>query len=268
MTMIITGNIRTYFFNHGNGYPLVLLHGALMDHCLWNPQINAFAEKYQVIVYDLRGHGQSEKEGDPDYSVELLAHDLLELLNNFGLACVHLCGLGLGGMVAQEFASRYPARVEKLVLCDTAVSATLYWSENLTSLAFDRAFALILRMMGAERDLDFALKLAKLTRGKHWLGETPEVRDYLRTCLRAFDTAEMARIRAMEMRYRGAELSRILAPTLILAGKRGSKNMFRQVKLMSKQIPDNQVQIIPGAGRLSNMENPQIFNNLVLDFLA
>ena len=268
MAKIVTGNIQTNYTIHGSGFPLVLIHGALMDHQLWEPQIRVFAEKYMAIAYDLRGHGQSGKAGDPDYSVELLRDDLLDMLDSLGISCVHLCGLGLGGMVAQDFASHYPARVEKLVLCDTSFSATYFWSKNLFTLLSDWLLGLTIRWVGIDNDGDFILRMVRLFREKQWLGETPEACAYMEHCLRTFDKTRVLLIQKMEMQYRGAELSGIFAPTLIMAGIKASANQSLQVEFLRNQIPNSQVRIVRDARHISSLENPEIFNNMMLDFLA
>jgi len=268
MAKIGTGNILTNYTSHGSGFPLVFIHGAFMDHHVWEHQIYPFARKYQVITYDLRGHGLSGNAGDPDYSVELLRDDLLIMLNNLEISCVHLCGLGLGGMIAQDFASHYPARVEKLILCDTLFSATYYWSNNITSLLSTWLLGLTMRLVGTNQDGDFVLKLLRFFHGKLRRGETFETRHYLEKCQHTFEIKRTLMIQEMEMKYCGTELSGIYAPTLIVAGLKASENHFLQVEFISNLIPNVQVRNIRDAGHISNLENPEIFNNIALDFLA
>lgn len=79
-----TNGIRTYYEVSGGGQPLVLIHGVSLDHKMWLPQIPYYSKKYRVLVYDVRGHGQSDSS-DGVYSVELLANDLKALLNNLNI---------------------------------------------------------------------------------------------------------------------------------------------------------------------------------------
>ncbi len=257
MADTVTGNIRTYYAWHGSGYPLVFVHEALLDHGKWQAQIEPFAGKYDLIADDLRAHGRSGKAGSPKYSVELLRQDLLELLNNLEISCAHLCGLGLGGLVVQEFAARYPLRVKKIFLCNTHVST-----------ASDRMLAPMVRLLGAARFVNISIGLAKLIRGKNWLGKTGQIRDYVETCRCAFETRELALIYEMFMSYRGAELSRIPASSPILSGENKALSMLWHADFLRKQINHAQAHILPGADHLANLENPRVFNSLILDFLA
>jgi len=78
---IVTNGITTYYEIHGSGPPLILIYGISLDHNMWQPQISYFSNKYAVITYDIRGHGQSEGS-DGDYSLEIFADDLKTLLDN------------------------------------------------------------------------------------------------------------------------------------------------------------------------------------------
>lgn len=123
-----TNNVQTYYEIHGDGTPLVLIHGVGACHKLWQPQIEPFSKYFKVIVYDVRGHGESSGYNER-YSIKLFASDLKVLLENLGVTRAHICGLSMGGLIAQQFATDYPSTVDKLVLagtfCHLGVSGTI-----------------------------------------------------------------------------------------------------------------------------------------------
>ncbi|MBM4460674.1 MAG: alpha/beta hydrolase [Chloroflexi bacterium] len=216
MPLVQTDDIQTYHEVHGEGSPLVLLHGALVDHRMWQPQITPFSQEFQVIVYDMRGHGKTGGSQKARYTAQLLANDLDVLLQHLKAERIILCGLSLGGMVAQAFATTYPERISALILCDTAVSATLTLSDKIQTYLLGWSLSPSIRLMGAGRFVDYAFWLAKLTRGEAWFGQNALVRDYVRDCMRSFDTAEMAKVYDLVVRFRGVDLTMIGVPTLVV----------------------------------------------------
>src|SRR5579864_8024016 len=101
---------RTFVQTLGTGPPLVFIHGALLNSDLWLPQINAFSDLFECVAFDLRGHGRTGPSNLQRYSTGTFAEDLAELLEALELHRPILCGLSMGGMIAQSFAARYPER--------------------------------------------------------------------------------------------------------------------------------------------------------------
>jgi pimeloyl-ACP methyl ester carboxylesterase len=128
MPTVRTNDVETYYERHGSGRALVFVHGAWLNHHQWTPQVDGFAAEYEVVTYDLRGHGRSGGSTDGAYSVELYAADLRTLVEALGLEAPVVCGLSLGGMVAQTYAARY-GNCAALVLADTA-AARLTWQDR------------------------------------------------------------------------------------------------------------------------------------------
>ena len=262
-----TNNIQTFYEIHGEGPPLVLIHGGLVDHQMWQPQVEPFSKKYRVITYDIRGHGQTGGSKKRPYSVQLLAEDLRALLEQLQVDKPVVCGLSLGGIVAQAYAASYPADIAALILCDTAVSATLTSSDKIQTYLIGWRLAPSVRIMGARRFTDYAFGLAKLMRGETWFGQNAEAQTYVQEAMRAFDTAEMSKIYDLLVRFRTPELEKIKVSTLIINGEHESPNVFRHAEYLQKHISNTQVSTISGAGHLSNMENPEAFNERILSFL-
>jgi pimeloyl-ACP methyl ester carboxylesterase len=234
---------------------------------MWQPQVEPFSKKYRVIIYDIRGHGRTGGSEQRAYSVQLLAEDLRALLEQLQVDKPVVCGLSLGGIIAQAYAASYPADITALILCDTAVSATLTLSDKIQTYLIGWSLALSVRIMGARRFTDYAFGLAKLMRGETWFGQNAEAQAYVQEAMCTFDTAEMAKIYGLLVLFRTPELEKIKVPTLILNGEHESRSVFRHAEYFQKHIFNTQVTTIPGAGHLSNVENPEAFNVRVLSFL-
>jgi len=262
-----TNNIQTFYEIHGEGSPLLLIHGGLVDSRMWQPQVEPFSKKYGVITYDIRGHGQTGGSDKRAYSIQLLVEDLRALLEQLQVDKPVVCGLSLGGIVAQAYAASYPEDIAALILCDTAVSATLTTSDKIQTYLIGWSLAPSVRIMGARRFTDYSFGLAKLMRGETWFGQNAEAQAYVKEAMRTFDTAEMAKIYDLLVRFRTPELEKIKVSTLIINGEHESGSVFHHAEYLQKHISNTQVTMIPGAGHLSNVEKPEAFNERVLSFL-
>src|SRR5215510_5370012 len=107
-----------FFRQLGDGIPLLLVHGLMATGAMYEPVLPALANRYHIILPDLRGHGRSGALPGP-YTVEQLVHDLAQLLDDLQIDAVHVLGYSQGGTVAQQFAHDYPKRVRGLVLACT-----------------------------------------------------------------------------------------------------------------------------------------------------
>jgi 3-oxoadipate enol-lactonase len=111
--------INLYYEIHGEGQSLVFVHGLGSSTQDWEFQVPGFSKTYQVITFDLRGHGQSDKPEGP-YSVKMFAADLSDLLLKVGVEAAHIVGISLGGAVAFQFAIDYPAKTKTLTIVNSA----------------------------------------------------------------------------------------------------------------------------------------------------
>src|SRR5690625_48614 len=108
----------------GEGECIVLIHAIGMNYTLWNQILPAMGTpSRKILLYDIRGHGGTVEWGD-DWTLELLARDLTQLLNAINIETATIVGHSLGGMIAQVFALNHPARVEKLILSSTTSGQT------------------------------------------------------------------------------------------------------------------------------------------------
>lgn len=246
----------------GAGTPLVLLHAFPLDGRMWAPQVEALAGTYQVIVPDLRGFGAARDQAVEEAGMDLLADDLLRLLDDRGLDRVVLGGLSLGGYVALAFLRRHADRVSGLVLLDTKASAD-----------GDQARADRLKM--AERVLaegnDFVpeVMLPKL------LGQTsrehrPEVVEKVTALIREQTPEAIAGAqRGMAARAATTDvLATIKVPTLVVTGEEDAVTGPEIGRDLAAGIPGARFLLVEEAGHLVNLEQPEIVNEALLDFLA
>ncbi len=257
---IQTNGIKIYTELSGKrGKPVVIL-----SHCLasslvmWDPQIEILSANYQVIRYDMRGHGKSEVPKGP-YSLEMFGEDALGLLDTLGIDRVHWVGISMGGMVGQYVALNHPHRLSSLVLCDTAShvppEVQPLWQERI-----DGA-----REKGMESQLQGTLE--------RWFSPTflhqnlPIVdimrKQFLATSVEGYISSIEA-IRRLNYINR---LHEITLPTLIIVGEDDPGTPIASSEEMHKRIKDSKMVVIRSARHLSNIEQPEAFNATLLDFL-
>src|SRR5215204_6389264 len=229
----------------GAGTPLVLLHAFPLDGRMWAPQVEALAGTYQVIVPDLRGFGAARDQAVEDAGMDLLADDLLRLLDERGLDRVVLGGLSLGGYVALAFLRHHPDRVSGLVLLDTKATAD-----------------------GDQARAD-RLKMAKrvLAEGNDFV---PEVVSRVAALIREQTPQAIAGAqRGMAARAATTDvLASVKVPTLVVTGEEDVVTGPEVGRDLAAGIPGARFLLVEEAGHLANLEQPEIVNEALLDFLA
>lgn len=242
----------------GAGEPLLFLHGIGGGKECWGPQLEAFADGYRAVAWDMPGYGESPALAEPSFAA--LAEALLALVDHVG-GPVHLVGHSLGGMVAQEFAARHPARLASLVLSGT-------------SPAFGRPEGDWQKKFIAARlgPLDAGHTMDELAAGiiEGLVGEAPDPAGV------ALAVACMGRVPAETYRAmmrllvtfdRRAALGRIAVPTLVLAGGRDDNATPKVMAGMAERIPGARYVCLAGAGHIANLERPAAFNRALRGFL-
>lgn len=252
-----------YYEDTGNpqAMPVVLVHGFPLTHQMWNPQRAALKPHYRLIAYDVRGHGHSDA-GDGQYTLELFVDDLIALLDHLKIQTAVLCGLSMGGYIALRAIERNPERVRALILCDTRSEA----DSNEGKLK--RAAAIkTLKTRGLPA---FAAEFIKPLLAPRTFTHNPQLVDSILKMMQSHSPLGLSgALLAIATRTdTTGSLPAIRVPTLILVGEEDTLTPPACARAMQEKIPQSELQIIPEAGHLSNLENPAAFNKHLLEFLA
>jgi 3-oxoadipate enol-lactonase len=237
---------------------VVLSHSLGSSLSMWEPQMACMEEDFRVLRYDTRGHGGTDAPEGP-YSLEQLGEDVIGLLDRLGVERAHWVGLSMGGMIGQALALTHPRRLISLALCDTAAAlpddAQPVWEERIQRARRGGMQALM------EETLSRWFTAPFLHRNPPGVGRIRE--EFLSTPVAGFIGCGEA-IRRLNFLHR---LSQIRVPTLIVVGAEDPGTPVSAAQAMQERIPGSRLIVIPSAAHLSNVEQPEAFNQAVGGFL-
>lgn len=263
MPTLTVNGVELYYELHGEGdQVLVLNNGVIASTATWAYQLPALTPHYRVLLYDMRGQGQSQKwqPGDPDYTWETHADDLAALLDALDIDTAHIGGISYGGELTLVFALRYPDRCRKLIVAnavshvdpqlaaivdswarvaalgdhDLFYRVTWYW--NFSEAFFKEKYDFLLSRIDAARSLDL-----------------PSV---VQLC-RCFLTLDITR-----------QLGTIQHPACVIVGERDVLKPVHYSATIAERLPHAEpLHVLPGAGHASFWESADAFNAAVLAFL-
>lgn len=266
-----TNGLTTDYELTGSGTPIVFVHGGWMSADMWDPQVDFFGEEYQVLTYDIRGHGRTGGSAESTYSIDRFVEDLRELVEALSLDTPILCGLSLGGMIAQTYANRYPDDVRGLVLAGAMQSfPPLPVTRSQQEVLFPRA-ALYpsMYLVGSRSYFRLLLQGIQLAQGgRPWIAIDDEVRRYATDEVRRIRTTEFVKIFDAMYEFDTRGDLEIAAPTLVLTGDHEAPPVVAQSDRLVETIDDATRATIPDAGHLSNLDNPDEFNRVLDRFLT
>ena len=223
-------DIQLNYYEQGDGFPLILLHGNGEDMTYFTHQVDDFAQRYRVIAVDTRGHGRSPR-GEAPFTIRQFADDLKGFMDFHRIEKAHILGFSDGGNIAMCFALKYPERVEKLILN----GANLFPSGV-------KAYAQIPITLGY-----YAAKL------------------FSKKSDEAHHQAELLGLMVKDPYIKPKELAAITNPTLVIAGNR---DLIKEThtRLIHASLPHGQLAIIEGDYAVA-AKNPEAFNAAVWAFL-
>lgn len=246
----------------GSGEPLVLIHGGQGDRSTFFWMLPWFAGQFQVLTFDQRGSGESEKP-DMEYSIALLADDTAALMDHVGFSSAHIIGESMGGMIAQELALRHPHKVRSLVLgCTTpggpkaiplggAALAKAYSTDSLSPEERGRALAEAAFTKGyIERHPGIIPALIEARRQKPL---DPVAFSHRLQAAYAHDTYD--------------RLPYIACPTLVITGKDDALISWENSRILAKRIPGAKLVLLEPAGHAFWVEQPEKSREAILAFL-
>jgi pimeloyl-ACP methyl ester carboxylesterase len=252
-----TGDIETAWFEIGRGSPLVLIHGLADDHRLWRKAIPDLALRHRVILYDVRGHGQSTV-GDADGSLHQLGADLARLMDAIGLERAAVAGFSLGGTIAMRLAIDHPEKVDVLFAVATSSrvgSSAAQWYADRAAMGNAELKSTI------DRDTVDAYHISpgELEEGLAIRRQSTLDPTGYRNAARA-----MASLKAEPLDH---ELVKIRARTLIVCADLDQHCPPRAGEIIAAGIRDSTMEIILGSGHMLPAEKPQELAGLVVGFL-
>lgn len=261
MKIKVNGVNIDYNFYEVEGSPVVVfVHGFPFNQKMWVPQVEVLKGKYSVLTYDGRGLGESEV-GDGQYMFENLVDDFIELLRSLKIEKVIACGLSMGGYVILRAYEKQPPLFHALVLCDTRSEA----DGNEAKLR--RANMLhVLKFHGKEK---FADEFIKTVLSPKTFEEKSDIVNFVRDMIIQNNEIGIAgNLIALSTRTDTSHLlEKIDIPVLIIVGEDDALTPPTLAQTLHSKIKNSRLAIIPSAGHLSNLENSEKFNEVILSFL-
>ena len=264
MPKVKVGDINIYYEVHGKGEPLVNIPGAGSTMDGFFRHIPVFSREYRLVAYDPRGAGRSDAPDIP-YTTEMMADDLAGLLYAIGIDSVHILGGSMGGMIAQQFALRYPQRVRSLILACTKfggpheipVDAEIleYW-EHPKQLSPEDGIMQSLRLQMSQEFIDKNADLIKQIITKA-LEAPPPVNPQ----------SGMRQVQAILSHNTYDKLPEIKAPTLVIHGDADRMSPVENGRILASRIPNAELVILKKMGHAFIIEAFDESNRIMLDFL-
>jgi len=232
-------DIQMYYAVFGAGEPVILLHGGLGNSDYWGNQVPALAAHYKVVIADSRGHGRSARTDQP-YSYQLMASDVLALMDYLKIDKAAIVGWSDGGIIGLDIAMNHPERLTKLF-----------------------AFGANYNVAGLRDDIDsnqtFNAYIAKAGEDYRRLSKTPDQYD-------AF-VEQISGMWNSQPDYTPEQLGKIRVPTMIADGAHDEAIRQEHTKELARLIPSARLLILPDVSHFAMWQNPAKFNQAVLDFL-
>lgn len=261
MPKVRVGQIELFYEEDGYGEPTIWIHGLGLDHRVWGLQTSLFAQHFRCLAFDNRDAGQSDRSPG-SYTIKTLADDVIGLVDALAIDKAHIVGLSMGGAIAQELAIAHPARIHRLVLVSTYTSSDRRGADVLNS---------------------FALMRGRLSREEYARATMPWVFTHEDYSIPGLVDVAIARfledphflpadiyarqVAAALSHFTEDRLSRITAPTLIVAGDDDILTPMRFARTLHDRIPGAKLAVIRGGGHALILTRAGEFNRLVLSFL-
>lgn len=247
--------IHYEYLQNGKDKTLVFSNSLGTNFSMWNPQIEALSQEYNLLFQDTRGHGQSNVTSG-EYSAELLGKDVLALLDFLNIEKFAFCGLSMGGLIGQWLGIHAKGRIEKLIICNTAakIGTQKGWNQRIATVSENG----LVNIVPATAERWFTEKF----RASSYDQIQPILDVFAKTDVAGY-CSNCAMVRDADFR---TQLHEIEAPTLVICGTEDTVTTVEDGKFMQEQIPNAQLKAFYAA-HLSNVEAATEFNQALLDFL-
>jgi pimeloyl-ACP methyl ester carboxylesterase len=262
MPKIKANGIDIYHEIHGRGDPLVLIMGLRRNAEWWYCQLPSLSKHFQVLVFDNRGAGRSDKPA-MDYSIPLFAEDTATLMMALKFNPAHVLGVSMGGYIAQELAIRYPEMIQRLILGCTSPGG------NRAVLMTPERLALFTANKGLTPE-QILLKDMDIYFSEGFIRENPvKIREFVEISRRYYQPPEafLRQFAACQAHDTVDRLNRITHPTLIMTGDDDPLVPPENSRILKELIPQARLEFFPRCRHCFFIEAADLFNQQVLDFL-
>ncbi|MDO8550988.1 MAG: alpha/beta fold hydrolase [Ignavibacteria bacterium] len=241
--------------------PVIFIHGFPFDHNMWNNQIDELSSNYFCVSYDIRGLGQSPV-ADGQYTMEMFTDDVLDIIEKQKLYKPVLCGLSMGGYIAQRAVERNENLFSALILCDTKSAADnndakikrAEGIKKINELGVKRFVEEFISNCFAEESISKLGEVYKETLNRSLNFSAEGIKGCLLAMAGRTDTTEF--------------LSEIKIPVLLICGEKDKLTPRHIMEEMANSITDSEFHTIPNVGHITPLENPNTVNKIIKDFLS
>lgn len=258
---VTVGDVQMAYEIHGEGHPLVLIAGVGYGGWFWHRVVPALAEHFQVITFDNRGAGGTDKPDGP-YTTQMMAADTAGLLDGLGIRGAYVMGHSLGGFIAQELALARPDLVERLIL-----ASTTYGGPNVIPIT-PEALEVLTKRDGDPMEL--VQRGIRVACAPGFAERNPEVVEELlqyRLTNPVPPAQYQAQVTAGAAHNAEDRIHRITCPVLVLFGEHDRVVPPGNAELLARKLPNARVKILPNVGHIFPIEDPEATVEAMLEFL-
>jgi 3-oxoadipate enol-lactonase len=258
MSFFESGKLRLHYQVEGSdNAPWLVLSNSLGTRLdMWAPQMPELLKHFRLLRYDMRGHGESSVPAGP-YTIPQLGADVIALMDHLKIERAHFCGLSMGGMIGMWLGANHAARIDRLVLCNTAalIGPAEVWNTRIAKVDSEGMASIVPGVLERWFTAGFQQRATK---------EISVVRQMLLDTPAAGYTANCAAVRDMDQRD---GLSGIKAKTLVIGGTHDLATPPKDSKQVAERIPGGRY-VELDAAHLSNWEKPEDFTRHLVGFLT
>ncbi len=251
-------NIHYRIFGPEDGVKVMFSNSLATNLAMWDAQIEAMANEYHILCYDKRGHGQSGGF-DQDITIKDLADDAVALAQATGFQDAHFCGLSIGGMTGQAIGIFHPGMFRSLALCATTSAipnkVLPTWEQRISEALTNGMDGLVAPTLGRWLTQDTQQNQPELVAHVSRMISTTSPKGYA-GCSRAI----------MKLNYTD-QLKSITTPSIIIPGELDPALPVSMSEIIAAHLPGSVMKTVPGAAHLCNIENPEDFNKILIDWI-
>jgi len=241
--------------------PVIFLHGFPFDKSCWHPQMAALQQEHRVMAYDIRGFGKSTTSPEIP-SISLYADDLIQFMDQLGIAKAIVCGISMGGYIVLNAVNRFPDKFQAIILCDTQCIADSPETKE------KRKESIMQVMSGRLNEFteQFISKVFNLEAGNHDDGLIATVKHIILSTSPETITGALNALKNREETC--TSLNDINIPSLIICGDQDKLTPPEKSEELHRKIADSSYYLVPEAGHLSNLDQPFLFNQRIKLFIT